>query len=204
AAPEPAALWNDLASYATIVGRHDVALDAYRHVIDLEPADPRGYLNAAATLLKQQKLREAAEQAAIAVDLAAEMTAEADGHELLARIAAARREADAARREAALAQQADPKRPVAGFIEGRLLYDQGRYTEAVAPFETAVAAVRESRATIADLHYLAGDTYMRVDRPADAESQFEAEIDAVPWSVRARAALAALYRSTDRADEADR
>jgi tetratricopeptide (TPR) repeat protein len=204
AEPETAALWNDLASYASIVGRHDVALDAYRHVIDLEPADPRGYLNAAAALLKQQKLREAAEQAVIAVDLSSDGSTAAGGHELLARIAAARREGDAARREAALAQHADPKRPVAAFIDGRLLYDQGRYAEAIAPFETALAAVRESRATIADLHYLAGDTYARVDRPDDAESQFEAEIEAVPWSVRARAALAALYRESDRGDEADR
>jgi tetratricopeptide (TPR) repeat protein len=204
AEPETPALWTDLASYASIVGRHEVALDAYRHVIDLAPSDARGYLDAAATLLKQQKLREAAEQAAIAVDLASDGIAAADGHELVARIAAARRDADAARREAALSQQADPRRPVAAFIDGRLLYDQGRYADAVAPFETALAAARESHATIADLHYLAGDTYARVDRPRDAETQFEAEIEAVPWSVRARAGLAALYRSSDRGEEADR
>ena len=204
AEPEMARLWMQLASYASITGGHDVALDAYRHAIDLEPADPGGYLGAASMLLKQQKLREAAAQAAIAVDVAADGTAEADGHELLARIAAARHDADAARAEAALAQQASPKRPVTAFIEGRLLYDQNRFADAVAPFETALAAARESNVTMADLHYLAGDTYVRVNRSRDAEAQFEAEIDAAPWSVRARAALASLYRSTDRADAADR
>jgi arylsulfatase A-like enzyme len=202
AEPEMADLWAQLASYATIVGRLDTALDAYWHVTMLDNG-PRGYLGAASTLLKQQKPRDAAAQAAIALDLATNDAEAADAHELLARIAIARRDPDAARAEAVLAQQADPKRPLKAFVDGRLLYDQGKYTDAIAPFEAALAATRESKVSVADLHYLAGDTYAHLNRPGDAEAQFKAEIEAAPSSVRARVALVSLYRAADRGADAD-
>jgi len=196
-------LWEQLASYASIVGRHDVALDAYRHVIDLEPARARGYVGAAAALLKQQKLRDAALQAAVAVDLAADAAETADGHELLARIAAQRRDAATARAEAALAEQADPQRPIRAFIDGKLLYDQGRFAEAMVPFEAAMTATLHGP-SVADLHYLAGDACLHVNRRLDAIGQFNAEIKAVPWSLRAYVALASAFRAEERSADADR
>ncbi|HEV3140075.1 MAG TPA: sulfatase-like hydrolase/transferase, partial [Vicinamibacterales bacterium] len=204
AEPEMADMWTQLAAYASLVGRYDLAVDAYKRVIDLDSSSSGAYLGAAAALARQQKLRDAATQAAIAADLAADPRSSADAHELLARIAASRHDADAAKAEAARAQRADPKRPVSAFITGRLLYDQGRYEAALTPFEAALALQRESHATIADLHYLAGDAYARLDRAQDAEAQLAAEIQDFPENVRARGALAALYRSTDRADAADR
>ena len=204
AEPEMPDMWSELAGYASLLGRYDTALDAYRHVIDLDSASPSGYLGAAATLMKQQKPREAVLQAAIAADLATDATATADAHELLARLAVARRDAETARAEAAMAQQADPKRPIAAFIAGRLSADQGRYETAVASFEAALSAAAESHARLADLHYAAGDAYAHVDRVRDAEAQYAAEIREFPGNLRARGALAALYRSTDRGETADR
>jgi cytochrome c-type biogenesis protein CcmH/NrfG len=37
------------------LNRSDVALDAYRHIIQLEPAHPDGYLGAADVLLKDRR-----------------------------------------------------------------------------------------------------------------------------------------------------
>ncbi|HEY6212844.1 MAG TPA: sulfatase-like hydrolase/transferase, partial [Vicinamibacterales bacterium] len=110
AEPDVADLWRELARYASLAGRYEVALDADHRLESLEPTSPSGYLGSAAVLLKQQKLREAALQAAIAADLAADAASTADAHELLARIALARHDAEAAAAEAALAEQADPKR----------------------------------------------------------------------------------------------
>ena len=204
AEPDVADLWRELARYASLAGRYEVALDADHRLESLEPTSPSGYLGSAAVLLKQQKLREAALQAAIAADLAADAASTADAHELLARVALARHDAEAAAAEAALAEQADPKRPVAAFIAGRLLADRGRYDEAAPTLEAALAAQRESRAPIADLHYVTGEVYAHLDRLRDAEAQYAAEIREFPESLRARAALAALYRSTGRAAAADR
>ena len=155
-------------------------------------------------LMKQQKPRDALLQAAIAADLASDPRPTADAHELIARIAAARHDADAAAAEAALAEQADPKRPVSAFIAGLLQSDQGRFGEAIASFEAALAMQRESHATLADLHLLAGEAYARAGRGRDAEAQFAAEIRDFPENLRARGALAALFRATSRAEAADR
>jgi len=202
--PEMADMWTELAADASLLGRYDVALDAWHHVIDLDPSSAAGYLGAAGTLVKEQKLREAAAQAAIAADVAWNARARGDAHELLARIAIARHDGDAANAEAALAQEADPARPIAAFVAGRLLSDRGRYDEALTPLEAALASARDAHAAVADLHYLAGDAYAHLDRTRDAEAQFAAEIREFPDNLRARAALSALYRSTDRAADADR
>src|SRR5207248_1388684 len=90
--PGMADVWSQLAAFAVRVERYDLATDAYKHFIELKPSDPGGYLGAAATLFKQQKLKEAREHA----DFAAQMAAERDSrsrviaHELLAKIALAR------------------------------------------------------------------------------------------------------------------
>ena len=126
-------------------------------------------------------------------------------HELLAKIALARHDAEDARREAQLAHEADPKLPLPALVEARLLYDQGKYADALRPFEEALADQRKAgSAPLADLHYFAGDTYGRLERYADAEAQFAAELRDFPQNIRARAGLAMLYQATGRADTAAR
>ena len=205
--PGMADVWSQLAAFAVRVERYDLATDAYKHFIELKPSDPGGYLGAAATLFKQQKLKEAREHA----DFAAQMAAERDSrsrviaHELLAKIALARHDAEDARREAQLAHEADPKLPLPALVEARLLYDQGKYVDALRPFEEALADQRKAgSAPLADLHYLAGDTYGRLERYADAEAQFAAELRDFPQNIRARGGLAMLYQATGRADAAAR
>src|SRR5207249_2305789 len=125
--------WKRLASYAMRIERYDQAAGAYARIAALEPQNVDAHLGAALALLKWRKLDEARDRAELAAQLAGESNAAARGsaHELLARIALARHDPDAAREEAMLAREANPARPLPAFVEGYLLYEKGQYTDAL-------------------------------------------------------------------------
>ena len=203
--PELPDLWNQLAGFAARLDRFDLAADAFKKYIALKPSAPDGYLGAATALLKQRKLEEARAMAARAADAAADAAppARAAAHELLARIALARRDAEAAREQAALAHGADSRVPVQAFVDARLLYDQGRYEEALPLFEQALEQQKKAGgAALADLHFYAADTYGRLERYSDAEAQFTAELIDFPYHLRARAGLATLYHTMGKDEDA--
>jgi tetratricopeptide (TPR) repeat protein len=204
--PQMADVWAQLAVFATRIDRFDQALDAYKHYIALKPSEPQPYLGAAEALLRLHKYADAREHAELAVQVAGdkEPRARASAHEMLARVALAQHDAEAARAEAKLAEEADPSMPLAAFVEGRILYDQGRYADAMPSFEQAIAELRNpgSRA-VPEVYYYAGDTLGRLERYHDAEAAFNEELRLFPLNTRARAGLAMLYQATDRADMAE-
>jgi tetratricopeptide (TPR) repeat protein len=202
--PDVADLWLHLGAAAARAERHDLALDAYRRALDLEPELVNARLLAGFELVRQRKGDEAAALAESALTLApADPAVGSRGHELLARVALLHRDFIGAREEAALAETADPKRPVAPFIDGRIAYEQGRYEAAADAFDLALAAVAKTRAELpADFRYFAADTLMRVDRTPEAEYLLLEEVRDYPFNTRTRALLTALYRSTGRADDA--
>ena len=204
--PDVPEVWDQLAAVAFVSNRYDVALDAYRHSIELKPSEPSAYLGAAEVLLKQRKLEDARARASAAADAASDKDtrSRASAHELLARIALARHDSDLAREEAGLAHQANPSLPVPAFVDARILYDQGKYDEALALFEQAVAEGKKAGAApMPDLHFYTGDTLERLDRRSEAEAEFTEEIRYFPQNVRARAALATIYHTTGQSDAAD-
>jgi choline-sulfatase len=204
--PDMIDVWAELASDASLAGRYEQALDAHKKVIALEPKDPSGYLNAATLLLRLRRLDDARELAGSAARIASESDprAGASAHELLARIALAQGDKDAARGEAELARRAVPGLPLPLYVEARLLYDEGRYNEALPLFERAASESERAgdRAQIADLHFYAGDTFLRLERYAEAEYQLWLELKRFPRNMRARSALATLYQTTGRTREA--
>jgi len=197
-------LWMHLASTAARQERHDVALDAYGHALALEPGNTASHLGAAASYLRVRKLDEAHSEASAVLDIdTADAVQKAEAHELLARVALSRKDAELAQAEAAASETADPNRPVKAFVEGRLALDQGRYAEAVEAFERALAtAVRTGRPPLTDLRVYAAEALVRVERTPDAEQLLSAELSAFPANVRARAALQALYRASGRSQDA--
>ena len=208
--PRLTEVWKELAHVALLLNRHDVALDAYRHLIVLEPAEPLGYLGAAEVLLKERRMGAARARALEAAALATgndprDAASLGAAHALVARVALAQRDADGAREQATLAQQADSGLAMPAFVEGRILYDEGKYEEALPAFEEAVAAAREpGAAPIPELHFYAGETLMRLGRQPAAEAEFLSEVRRFPQNVRARAALATLYHATGQQDAAER
>jgi arylsulfatase A-like enzyme/tetratricopeptide (TPR) repeat protein len=212
--PHDADLWLHLAQTAARNERQELAIDAYRQALTIEPRNLQAYLGASASSLRARRLDDAAEYARAVLDTTASRTSAADpvevqdvqkaeAHELLARIALNRRDADAAREEAAAAEAADPKRPVQSFVEGRIAMEQGRYADAVAAFEQALSAARSAgRPPLADVRVYAAESMLRVDRADDAERLLRTELTAFPANARARATLQSLYRQSGRADEA--
>ena len=209
--PQLSDVWKALAGVALLMNRYDLALDANRRLIELEPDGPQGYLGTAEVLLKERRpglaRARALEAAALATDddprAAASLAA---ARALAARIALAQRDVDGAREQATLAQQADPGLAMPAFVEGRIRYDQGEFEEALEAFEEALAAAGKPGATpIPELHLYAGETLMRLERPAaEAEAAFLGELRRFPQNVRARAALATLYHASGEPDAVNR
>ena len=205
--PEMADVWSQLAVFATRFDRHDLAVDAYAHYIALKPQEPTAYIGAAAGLLKLRKFDEAREHANLAAEVAAgnDRRSRASAHEMLAKIALARHDVEAARKEATLAREADPTLPLPMYIEARLLYDQGKYADALPLFTQAIAGLEKSGSLqMTELHFYAGDTLGRLERYAEAETEFIEELKYFPQNIRARGGLAMLYQASGKPDAADR
>jgi tetratricopeptide (TPR) repeat protein len=197
-------LWLHLAAAAAKAERPEVSLDACRHALALDPGLAGARLAAGSALVRLRKLDEAAAFADSVTTLVPDDPASlARAHELLARIALQRRDVEAARAEADMAEASDPARPVRAYVDGRIAYDQGRFAAAADEFDAALAALAKSRTDPpADLRYFAADTLMRVDRSGEAEYLLQQELHDYPFNSRVRSALAALYRSTGRGDDA--
>ena len=204
--PLLAAVWHELGVTARMAGRFERAADAYRRAAALGPGYAEDHLRAAAALLKLRRLDEARQQAEIVVETVPveDRASRAAAHELLARVALARRDAAAARIEADLAHEADPTLPLPAFVEGRLLLDAARYEAAVPVLQAAIAEGEKSGGLVlADLHFHVGDALVRLSRFAEAEYHLMQELRFFPNHVRAGAALALLYHQSGRTDEAD-
>jgi arylsulfatase A-like enzyme/predicted Zn-dependent protease len=200
-------VWDQLAGLTSTIDRLDLTVDAYKHIIELRPADAAAHLGLAGALLQLKRFDDARVHAELADELAGDrdVSARATAHELLARIGLARHSADTARREAGLVRQSDPSIPMPSYIEARLLYDQGHYDEALPLFEETLAALKKSGgAQIAELHLCAADTLMRLGRYESAETEFLEELVHFPKEIRARSGLATLYQTTGRPEAAAR
>jgi tetratricopeptide (TPR) repeat protein len=205
--PEMADVWSQLAVFATRLDRYDLAVDAYKHYIALKPQEPTAYIGAAAGLLKLRKLDEAREHASLAAEVAADgdHRSRASAHEMLAKIALAKHDTDEARAEAALARAEDPTLPLPIYIDARLLYDQGKYADALPGFLEASAELKKSGTLqINELHFYTADTLARLERYPEAETAFIEELKYFPQNIRARGGLAMLYQASGKPEAATR
>jgi choline-sulfatase len=197
--PEMTDVWLQLAEVCLRQGLTEDGVRAYQEVIKRNPKDPGSLLGAGGGLLRLGRLDEAQKHAELAVSVAP-----AAAHELLAKIALARHDPDAALREARLAQQADPTLPMPLFVEGLLAYNHGKYAEALGPFMRARDALRGRTIQINELNYYVGDSLAHLERYPEAEPYFLEEIRLFPHNTRARAGLAMLYRAMGRDADSER
>ena len=128
----------------------------------------------------------------------------ASAHEMLARIALARHDADAAREEAALAHDEDPALPLPAYIDARLLYDQGKYDEALpllpAGDRRAEEAGRAADRRAALLHRPTRSAgWSAIRRPKRSSSR---SCKSSRRTSRARGGLAMLYQASGQPDDA--
>jgi tetratricopeptide (TPR) repeat protein len=187
-------------------GRLEEAIGAFRAARELRPEEAALALALADALMRAGQIEAAGEQALDAVALAPDGDArqQAAAHEMAARVALARQDAEAATRHAEAAYDADPAVPVPAFVRGRLRYEQSEYEEAAAAFEDAVAALQErGGAPVPDLHLYLGETLTHLGRYAEAEAEYREELRAFPRNMRAYAGLATLYHASNRDDSVE-
>ena len=197
--PEMTDVWLQLAEVQIRRGAMNEAIAAYKEVIKRKPTDAGSLIGVAGAQLRVGQLDEARQHAERAVSVAP-----AGAHEVLAKIALATRDRETARREAALAQQADSSLPMPHYVEGLLLYNEGKYAEALGPLTRARDALRGRTVQMNDLNYYIGDSLARLERYREAEPFLLDEIRLFPRNTRARAGLAMLYRAMGRDAESER
>ena len=201
-------VWSQLAVFATRLDRYDLAVDAYKHYIALKPQETTAYVGAAAGMLKLRKLDEAREHASLAAEVAAEgdHRSKASAHEMLAKIALAKHDTDEARAEAALARAEDPTLPLPIYIDARLLYDQGKYADALPGFlrgqrraeKVGDAANQRAAFLHRGTRWRAWNGYQKRKRRSSKSCKY------LPQNIRARGGLAMLYQASDKPEAATR
>lgn len=204
--PGMADVWSEIAGLLVRQGRVQEAVAVYRRLVEIAPHDPAAVVNVAQALVQTGDLDGARAQAELALELLPEQETRwrVSAHEVLARVALARHDAETARAEAARARQAESSSPLPDCIEGLIRYDAGQWREALPFFEQAIRLDEPRTFPMHDLHYLLGDTLGRVERYADAQREFQTELRLFPYNLRARAGLAMVYRAQGRNDDSDR
>jgi tetratricopeptide (TPR) repeat protein len=105
-------------------------------------------------------------------------------------------------RESQLAAQDPARRAEAGVLLAQLRVAQGRFAEALQVLEGVRGGA--GGASVLDLAATSGDALARMNRVAEAEQAFRAELAAFPNNRDAYTKLAILYVTLDRVEDADR
>jgi arylsulfatase A-like enzyme/uncharacterized membrane protein YozB (DUF420 family)/lipopolysaccharide biosynthesis regulator YciM len=191
-------VWLQLGNLYTRQGRLADAVGAYKEIVKRNPKDPGGLTAAASGLLTLGQLDEARAHAELAIEVAP-----AIAHELLARIALRRNQPDEARRQALLAERADPGLPLAAFVEGAVRHQQGQYEAAIPYFLKAREALDRRTVQMTDVNYYLADSLARLERYDEALKYFRDEIAIAPTHVRARAGIAMVHRAAGRIEQSE-
>jgi choline-sulfatase len=187
--------WNQYAQVLIRLGRDADALNAYKQMLQQRPDQPSVLLDAATVLLRMRRYDEAKAHATAAIS-GEPVTA----HQMLAKIELAQGHNDAALKEAAAAEAADPTLPMVDFIHGVILHtaaqkDPSKYAEALPYFERATQKIQTRIVQLNDLYYYLGDCLAQAGRAEEAEQAFRQEIKLFPNLLRARTGLAMLYEA---------
>jgi tetratricopeptide (TPR) repeat protein len=94
--------------------------------------------------------------------------------------------------------------PLPTYIEGLIRYNQGKFADAIPFFREAERQLAGTTMQLTELHYYTADALAQLQRYAEAEEEFKAEIRLFPQELRARAGLAMLYRASRRDTDAER
>lgn len=182
------------------IGDHESAARVYQEGIAITPRLAASFaLSAGFALLEAGKSAEAEAHAQIA--LAAR---EPGAHLLLGEIAFARHDLAAAAREEGAAESSAAEETHALFLSARIAAAEHDYARTLALLDTVSG---KSKATGASLprrfHYVAADALARVNRPDDAEREFQRAIAADPRDFQAYADLSLLQFIRGRRDAAN-
>ena len=198
--PQMAVAQYQLGMLLSRAGRLEEAVAAFRAAASVEPDDPYIPAALAGVLMRARRYDEASDRAALAVALAErhDVRARASAYKMAARVALALDDSERAQAYGGAAEREDPGMPMAHFVRGRLLHAEGRYEEALVPFEEAAAVLVQHGRALEELYWYLGDTLGRLNRYGEAEAHFREELQAFPRGIRAYSSLATLYHASNR------
>ena len=199
--PQMAVTQYQLGTLLSRAGRLEEAVTAFRAAASAEPDNPYIPAALAGVLMRAHRYDEARDRAALAVALAErhDVRARAAAYEMAARVALTLDDSERAEAYGEAAEREDPGMPMARFVRGRLLHAEGRYEEALVPFEEAAAVLMQGGRALEELYWYLGETLGRLDRYDEAETYYHEELQVFPRSIRAYSGLATLYHASDRA-----
>ncbi|HYI10968.1 MAG TPA: sulfatase-like hydrolase/transferase [Thermoanaerobaculia bacterium] len=191
--------WIRLASLHEHAGEPEQAEQAYKQAIQSAPSLAAGLaLSVGELQLRMRKLDDSAAHARLA---ATKPTAAAGAHMLLARIALAKGNIAELETEARLASVDATRRREAAVIVAQGYVAQGRLDEALRLLEGVRS--QPGGGPVIDLEATRADALARMNRPADAEAAFRAELERFPSNREAYTKLAILQVTLDRAGDAE-
>ncbi|HEY6510131.1 MAG TPA: sulfatase-like hydrolase/transferase [Vicinamibacterales bacterium] len=201
AQPALAAVHFQIGQLLARTGRLDEAAATFTRAEQAWPDSLPMALALSDVLRRGGKLEQARVQAEAAVARAERGTPRdrVAAHDSAARVALALRDVAAATSHAAVSAEVDPTSQLPQFVKGRLLFDAGKYEEAVEAFSEGdgdAAAEETEQAPVAELELYKGESLARLERTEDAAAAFRSEIEAFPRDPRAYLSLATLYQST--------
>jgi len=124
-------------------------------------------------------------------------------HDAATRIALARSDAEQAERHAEAVQAARPEIPMRAFVQGWLLTKAGDNAEAERVLQEAAAMLRQHELPLEGVQLTLGEVLLSLERPADAEAAFRAELTDFPNSVAAYSGLAKALYASEKLTDAD-
>lgn len=198
-------VWLQLGVLQVRAGRLPQALVTFKRLVEVDPKDGASLVSVAQVLFQMGRLAETKAHASAALVLLAdsEGASRVPAYEVLVKVALANHDAAEAGRQAALAQQSDPTSPLPTYVNALVLYNQGRYGEALPLFQAAIKSLSARTIGIQDLYYYTGDTLARLGEAAPAAEAFRMETRLSPENIRAHAALAMLCRAEGQTAQAD-
>jgi Flp pilus assembly protein TadD len=192
-------IWDIMSRTLEQLGRTDEAIAAAKEGLKLSPQTTHLALMVSKMAIERNDLTTAEQHAELA--LRAEPGA---AHDLLARIALARRDYDRAVAEAKLALDSR-ERILALMTLARVEVERKNLPAALEYADRADAALRQRNSTsVKGLNYLRGDILARMERNADAEAAFREEIRLFPKDAQPYKNLILLLVTEGRTEEATR
>ncbi|HYC92681.1 MAG TPA: sulfatase-like hydrolase/transferase [Thermoanaerobaculia bacterium] len=183
-------VWDKLGETLADMGQYEEAIEVYRTAMSrTQRFSPEMALSLGDVYLQAGNPDEAARYADLAMK-----SSPAPAHQLLARVAVARRDFATAERHAAEAIGAHNPQPAAMLLLAEIHRSRGDLPAALAATESAARRARELGVPkLYRLDFLRSDIYARMDRPADAAAAYQREIANFPENTQAYANLAIIY-----------
>jgi choline-sulfatase len=190
--------WDLLGLTLFRMGQKREAMAAFDEVVEIDPTHAGAHL----ALARIEAIDGRRDRAVRHAELAA-ATEPGAAFETLAELMLRSDRLGEAAEYARRSREADSGRVLGAFVLGEVHRRQGRCEAAVASFRQAVEAQRLRKGLVVrSLHAGLADCLARLGLEKEAEQEFRAEIEAIPYSREGRTGLAMLFRSQGRDAEA--